>query len=218
MITNGYNAAWSPDGQKLAFVSDRGGRMRAWVGGADGQLAREIQGSEYLGNMAVTWLPDQRLAWQTRDVRDYRIRDLTTGREEPLLKDPTNGWVFEPQFSPKGDQVALHFNRSQRGLWLMSWPGRVERFLAPQIVPFGWSADGRWIYGCPNGTPDVVRVASDTGAIEPIASFASGLIGLDNGGCAQTPDRRRAICSPQVDKTDAWIIDHFDPRATPPKR
>ena len=55
----------------------------------------------------MTWLSDGRLAWRTPDARNYRIRDLASGREELLVKNPEVGWVFEPHFSPRGDQVAV---------------------------------------------------------------------------------------------------------------
>ena len=46
------------------------------------------------------------------DARNYRIRDLASGREELLVKNPEVGWVFEPHFSPRGDQVAVFWNRT----------------------------------------------------------------------------------------------------------
>ena len=61
----------------------------------------------------VTWLPDGRLAWQTPDARNYRIRDLASGREELLVKNPEVGFVFQPHFSPRGDQVAMTWNRAE---------------------------------------------------------------------------------------------------------
>ena len=99
----------------------------------------------------MTWLSDGRLAWQTPDARNYRIRDLASGREELLVKNPEVGWVFQPHFSPRGDQVAVMWNRAEgtqikRGLWLLSWPAREARLLAPNLWPFGWSENGDWIF------------------------------------------------------------------------
>ena len=67
------------------------------------------------------------------------------------MKNPEVGWVFDPTFSPRGDQVAVYWNRTdgpqrRRGLWVLSWPAREERFIAPNLRPVGWSENGDWIY------------------------------------------------------------------------
>ena len=127
----------------------------------------------------VTWLPDGRLAWQTSDARNYRIRDLASGHDELLVKNPEVGWVFEPTFSPRGDQVAVFWNRTdgpqrRRGLWVLSWPAREERFIAPNLWPVGWSEDGDWIYAFEDSTSAIVKVSPRTTKIEPVGSFPRG--------------------------------------------
>ena len=74
-----------------------------WVTRADSPSPEEVKDSP-VGNDIVIWLPDGRLAWPTPDKRNYRIRDLRTGRDEYLLRDDSLGWVFHPRFSPRGDQ------------------------------------------------------------------------------------------------------------------
>ncbi len=128
----GLGPAWSPDGQRLAFASNRSGSSRIWVSDTDGQNAFEVKDSA--NGQQVTWLPDGRLAWQTTDARNLRIRDLASGGDELLLKANSVGAVSWPRFSPRGDQVAVFWNRTNtkngpRGIWLVSWPGREERFL-----------------------------------------------------------------------------------------
>ena len=128
----GMSPVWSPDGTKLGFASSRTGSRRVWLSDSDGQRLTEVNDSATGGE--VTWFPDGRLAWLTPDSRNFRIRDLTSGREETLVKNPKVGWVFSPRFSPRGDKVAVNWNRSRKagqvGLWLLSWPSRGERFLA----------------------------------------------------------------------------------------
>ena len=160
------------------------------------------------------WLPDGRLAWPTSDARNYRIRDLASGQEELLVKNPEAGWVFDPTFSPQGDQVAVHWNRTdgpqrRRGLWVLSWPAREERFIAPNLRPVGWSENGDWIYAFEDSKSEIVKVSPRTTKIEPVGTFPRGQ--LFGGSCSLTHDRQATICSLYESVTDAWIVDHFDP-------
>jgi Tol biopolymer transport system component len=213
-LSSGANASWSPDGRQLAFTSARNGSYEVFVGDADGQQATLIEDTA-VTNRRVTWFPDGRLAWQTSDARNYRIRDLATEQEETLVADPSVGFVFAPHVSPSGDQVAVYWNRLERGLWVVSWPARAERFLAPDLQPAGWSADGQWIYAHHfNAGSELVRVAVRTGTVETVARFPPGRL----LSCNLTPDARALVCSLLESKSDAWLVEHFDPQLPPSVR
>jgi WD40-like Beta Propeller Repeat len=194
-LVKGRSPVWSPDGRRLAFVSNRSGARRLWVSDANGLGGVEIK-DEALGNPFTIWLPDGRLAWPTPDRRNYRIRDLGTGEDELLMKEPTIGGVFGARFSPRGDQAAIFWNRPDKGgLWTVSWPAREERFLAPDtMVPDGWSPDGEWIYAHQTGTSTIVKISIQDGTVQPLGTFPIGVLGTWNV-CAVTPDARAVVCS-----------------------
>src|SRR5688500_9384557 len=50
--------AFSPDGKKLVFISDRNGSENVWVANADGTKARAITTTERESYMSPTWAPD----------------------------------------------------------------------------------------------------------------------------------------------------------------
>jgi len=215
-LATGMNGSWSPDGRRFAYASPEGKDARVWVGDADGQRATEVQGAELSANRFVQWFPDGRIGWQIRDVTNYNLRALNSGKEELLLtENPKRIFLFMPRFSPRGDQVAVYINfrmptkKEPAGLWLLSWPGRVLRLLAPGIWPIGWSADGRSIYGHRMRGREVVKVDAENGRTETVVTFEIGR--LDWLPCDMTPDRRAMVCSVQDQRTDAWIVDNFDP-------
>src|SRR3954468_21559568 len=56
----GYDmqAAVSPGGRKLVFISDRNGSENVWVSNADGSHARAVTTTERENYMSPTWAPD----------------------------------------------------------------------------------------------------------------------------------------------------------------
>jgi Tol biopolymer transport system component len=217
-IVRGRNGSWSPDRRHFAFADDRGQGLRVFVGDADGQQSTEVK-EAIPGNADVLWLSDGRLAWQTGDaqhyIQNYNILDLTSGQREFLIKKPV-GYTIQAAFAPKGDSVALYWNRQPLGLWVVWGAERKERFLAAGLYPAGWSLEGQWIYAYRLGTREIVRVNAGTGKVEPIGGFPVGA--LSYYSCDLTPDRRAIVCSLEDTKSDVWIVDHFDPQAALPKK
>jgi hypothetical protein len=92
---------------------------------------------------------------------------------------------------------------------VLSWPRRVERFLARSFFPAGWSLDDEWIYAYATQSRTVVRVSARTAKVEPVGSFPSGALGLY--ACDVAAGGRDIVCSLNETKPDAWMVEHFDP-------
>jgi Tol biopolymer transport system component len=207
--------AWSPDGTRIAFGSDRNGRPGVWVMNSDGQQQRRVDVGPVSTNLLVTWLPDGRIAWQqlvAGNFLTFRIRAAAGGEESVLTKTDAKGFVFLPRFSPQGNQVAVNWNRSgtpETGLWLLSWPGRDETFLKRGAAPLGWSRDGSAIYAA-SVVPqsDIFVVSSKTGESHILAH----LLGVKVDGGDVTPDGKYLVLSLEERKADAWLVENFDPR------
>lgn len=206
--------AWSPNGQRVAFGSNRDGFPGIWVMSAEGGAPVKMQLAGVDPNLAVSWTPDGQIAWQQRvgsGSSRFRLRDLANGRESSLTTATSVGHEFNPRFSPRGDQVALQITgQGQPGLWSLSWPGRVKRLLAPGLVPVGWSASGDTIFGyrMAPGSPDIWRVASSGGPVNSIGRVKNGrIVGGDASG-----DGKWIILSVQERNGDVWMVRGFDAR------
>ena len=158
----------------------------------------------------LIWLPDGRLAWQTPDSQNYRIRDLWTGRDEYLFTDASVGeWVSDPTFSPRGDQLV--FVGPIRTGPMAPVVARSRGALArADLRPIGWSADGEWIYAI---EPDQARrpwseCRRERAGPKQSANFPSALL---INSCDLTPDRDVIVCSLIEQKKDAWVMENFDP-------
>lgn len=82
-----FDQAWSPDGSKLAFVSNRDGAHEIYVMNADGsnqtRLTHAAAGSLTIGAMWPAWSPDgSRIVYASDETGDFEIyiRDFTATR------------------------------------------------------------------------------------------------------------------------------------------
>ena len=102
-----FGAAWSPDGERVAYESDDG----VWITDADGSDRRRLNTGS-TGAHAPTFSPDgRRIAFSDRS-HIYVIRTDGTGMEE-LVRGPQLGEgdlsqaTTDPAFSPDGKKVAF---------------------------------------------------------------------------------------------------------------
>lgn len=168
---NDSEPALSPDGQQIAFRSDReGGGI--FVVNRTGGIARRITRSGFnptwspdgsriaTATEAVDWRPDNRSANQAQ----LQIHDVVSGMARAL----TTGDAVQPAWSPGGYRIAYWglWERNQRDIWTVAVDGgepvRVTDDDAIDWDPH-WSADGRWLYFSSDrgGTMNLWRVAID---------------------------------------------------------
>ncbi|HEY4594663.1 MAG TPA: protein kinase, partial [Thermoanaerobaculia bacterium] len=162
--------AYSPDGQQVAFRSEReGGGL--FVMGATGESAHRITSFGY----SPAWSPDGRkIAFATegvatplerRQTSQLWIVDMAT--EEKRLLSP--GDAVQPSWSPNGQRIAywgLPKGKGRRILWTVSAEGGPPvRVIDDEHVNWdpAWSPDGRYLYFVSDrsGSMNVWRVAVD---------------------------------------------------------
>jgi tricorn protease len=103
-VTHSYrrdtNPKWSPDGKRIAFVSDQSGREEVWLADVDGHNAKKLSDGDS-EKAAIVWAPDSKsLAYTASDHKLYLV-DLSTGQAKMLASNDV-GAVQGPEFSPDG--------------------------------------------------------------------------------------------------------------------
>jgi TolB protein len=92
--------AWSPDGRRIAFMSDRDGSPDVFVMNTDGSSVRNITRTKALEESHPAWLPDGRLTFtrhgRTGPVEVWTARhDGSSARRFGITAEPvfTYDWV-----------------------------------------------------------------------------------------------------------------------------
>jgi Tol biopolymer transport system component/predicted Ser/Thr protein kinase len=148
-----YEPAFSPDGERIAFRSDRqGGGL--YVMGATGESVVRLTDRGYY----PAWSPDgEQIVFQTTDFAHPTARpgiselwtvDVRTGASKRLFE----GDAVQPSWSPGGRRIAfwaIPIGGGQRDIWTLPADGgapvAVTQDPALDWNPF-WSPDGRFLY------------------------------------------------------------------------
>jgi TolB protein len=107
LLTEGNQAAWSPDGQRIAFQRTDGGNTDVYVMNADGTGITRLT-DDPLIDAEPAWSPDgQRIVFSRRG--GFTQPDLWTmsadGTDEALLTQTPQA-EYDPRWSPDGDWIA----------------------------------------------------------------------------------------------------------------
>jgi Tol biopolymer transport system component len=126
-----YNGgmAWSPDGKKIAFGSDRSGARNLFWEMADGSgVAERLAMAQTGGQVASSWSPDgQFLAFeQSKQAAGYDISvvRLADKKVQPFQAKATPFNEIAPRFSPDGRWLAYASDESGRyEIYVQPFPG-----------------------------------------------------------------------------------------------
>jgi Tol biopolymer transport system component len=147
--------AWSPDGRRIAFNSDRLGEMNIWIRELESGVERQITTGPG-GDYQPEWTPDgtHLLFFSARggNANIWRVA-VAGGTPVRLTEDPSID--TNPFPSPDGSSVAFLSDRSGRNeVWVMAADGSGQR----QLTSVG--AGGHFLRWTPDGTAILFRAES----------------------------------------------------------
>ena len=146
---------WSPDGKRIAFVSDRSGAAEVWVMAADGTGPKQLTRGADLGPVTEELRVGTKLRWSP-DGRRIAFVGGKAAKENVFTVDPGTGAVVqvtadefpsaEPDWSPDGTRLLYtYFRDGQYALRMANPDGSGRREVTDEDGgdEGAWSPDGR---------------------------------------------------------------------------
>jgi Tol biopolymer transport system component len=183
-----YEPDYSPDGKRIAFLSDRSGFAEIWVAGSDGRNPSQWTFLEQSSLGAPRWSPDSRRIAFTAPGRDESSIYLLEAPGVPPREVAGSYRCGYLAWSPDGR--ALYFS-SNRGGSTQIWKVGPQGGEAVQVTTHGGrvpaiSADGRYLYYLrlvsTSGENELFRVALGGGAeahvLKSVEAYSLSPVGI----------------------------------------
>ena len=135
-LDNDKDPSWSPDGKRIAFMSDRDGNYEIYVMDADGRNPQNLTNSPHYDS-SPSWSPDStRIAFasereKTPLIFDIYVMDADGQNQQRLTENPMDD--TDPSWSPDGKRIVFRARRD----------GHFENKLAITYEIYVMDADGQ---------------------------------------------------------------------------
>jgi len=206
-----FSNPWSPDGQKLLFISERSGTYDLWSMNPDGSGNNQLTTGAHIvpwlhgpAGYGAAWSPQgDRIAYTSCLYENEGIRDITSDEQGNTLENvnfskirreadiwmmdadgggkqrlTTSGSARQPAWRPSSDEIAYLFYRPEGNeIRIMQDDGSEKRRLTSvgeNVGTFDWSLDGSSI------TYNAITLATN------VTQFSSALWTINaDGDCKQ---------------------------------
>ncbi|RMG68486.1 MAG: hypothetical protein D6715_02150, partial [Calditrichaeota bacterium] len=205
--------AWSPDGKKLAFLTEVDGQNLLATIGVDGSNERIFPRAKPKTGF-LAWKPGSRIVYEGRNLAQFHLLDPESGSESLFPAAPTETQLRYGLLSPDGRSIAfITLTGAFQGLVVASLESGLWQFLKEGYgFVIGWTRDGKQIYFQQyegDSLSVVWRVPADGSAAHPALKIP--LPSADLGPCTVTADGKSAVCPEMKVWRDLWLVENFDP-------
>jgi Tol biopolymer transport system component len=182
-LTNNHPAddvqpAWSPDGKKIAFTSNRDGNFEIYVMNADGSNQVRLTNDPAFEDSLPAWAPDQtKIAFKKGNFSEAEIYVMNADGSNQMRL--TNNAIPDthPDWSPDGSKIAFVSGSGfyNTHIWVMNADGSNPTEITVYPAEFrdpDWSPDGTKIASVIVGPTD----ATSIGVWSVDGSFGGGII------------------------------------------
>jgi len=143
-------ARWSPDGKRIAFLSDRTGEDEVWLVDQAGGKPEQVTSGGQAMRYAAEWSADgSRLAFSDKDGKLYVV--ALADRKTVQIADDPRGMIRDYTWSPKGAYLAFSMNDPSGYRSLHVWSatdGQVHRVTNDVFNEYApsWDPEGEYLY------------------------------------------------------------------------
>ncbi|HEY2397181.1 MAG TPA: S41 family peptidase [Rudaea sp.] len=171
-------AAWSPDGKRIAYISDASGEEAVWVRDTDGDSAKQLTHA-VLGRLyAPRWSPDGKHIAFSDSANRVQVVDVAGGKVSEIAKDAF-GLTRDYVWSARGGYLAYTLNEDNAQGSIFVWSTatgksvRVTDSLFGELSP-AFSPDGKFLYflGAREWAPQISAIEWDFAANRNIGVYA----------------------------------------------
>jgi len=200
-MSNNYSPAWSPDGTKIAYSSERLGNTEIYVMDTDGENLVQLTRHRATDD-SPSWSPDGRkIAFiSDRDhlfvvgpgqIGELEIYVMNAEGNNVVRITKTGGWKVQSSWSPDGRKIPFVSEPNRSGnleIYVMEANGKNP---VPLTRNPGWDADPSW-------SPDGTKIAFESRRNENTDIYT---IEADGGNLV------RLTKEPAIDKSPSWFPD-----------
>ncbi len=211
LVENGYFPAWSPDGKKIVFSSERAGKWDLWVVSSEGGTPQRLTDDTNIDYQA-SWSPDGKwIVYGSGTAAKFDLRVIPAGGGAPQSIDSGTRWVLRPAWSSDGR--SLVYSGEREGLvsvWRLPFAG-LKTSAPPERVTVGAGADvapaidrgGRIAFVTVGGAPDIWEWSLSSGSLRQVTTDT----GMESNARLSPDGKSMLFASDRTGTRAFWTLD-----------
>ena len=185
-----YRPSWSPDGKQIAIYSD----SKLILISTQGEVKKIFKNIAIGGQLC--WNTDSTILCFNSGNFNLYVFNIITGEQKTFIKSENYEWMYNPIFSPEMKKVAIHWNKNNYGIWIISLEDSSQKFLIKgRLLPLKWTEDGRYIFIFDYVKSEILKVFLNNGSIAEHLKIPFNGINALNNDIDITADGKIIVCA-----------------------